>query len=464
VHTPVHPLAQAPMHPLAQATRVDNGDVAMLKQAINHLRGDEPQAAEPLLQQLLTRWPRHGDALHFMGVLRHQQGRSSEGVALIQQALQINPQDLGAWNNLGNVLLTTGDVAAATSAYECAIAAAPGSEGTASAHCNLAAIYCKQDRLEDSVSACRRALALAPDFADAWHRLSLALMQQGKIHEGLVANSRAVLLMPASTQNRQQLIRSLLLLGERERAAQLYRDWLAEEPDNPVVQHQLAACLGETAPPRASDEYVKELFDSFSTSFDAKLEALNYRAPELVAQAVAAALGAAPAAGQATLDIVDVGCGTGLCGPLLRPWARHLAGCDLSEGMLRRALPRRCYDALHQAELMFYLNTQPGQFDVVVSADTLCYFGDLTQVTQAAHRALRAGGCLVYTVEALTDDSGQGQGHQLLVNGRYAHSERHINTTLAQAGFTVHALVSVSLRMEAGRPVVGWLVTAHKTS
>jgi predicted TPR repeat methyltransferase len=450
------------MHHFAQAPRVDNDDVAMLKQAINHLRDEEPQSAEPLLQQLLTRWPRHVDALHFMGVLRHQQGRSSEGVALIQQALQINPQDVGAWNNLGNVLLTTGDVAAATSAYECAIAASPGSEGTASAHSNLASIYCKQDRLEDSVNACRRALALAPDFADAWHRLSLALMQQGKIHEGLVANSRAVLLMPANTQNRQQLIRSLLLLGEKERAAQLYREWLAEEPDNPVVQHQLVACLGETAPVRASDEYVKELFDSFSTSFDAKLEALNYRAPELVTQAVAAALGAAPAAGQATQNIVDVGCGTGLCGPLLRPWARHLAGCDLSEGMLRRAVPRRCYDVLHQAELMFYLNTQPDKFDVVVSADTLCYFGDLTPATQAAHRALRAGGWLVYTVEALDDTATAG--HVLQVNGRYAHSRDHITASLGQAGFMLHALSSETLRMEAGKPVVGWLVTARRAA
>ena len=44
-------------------------------------------------------------------------------------------------------------------------------------------------------------------------------------------------------------------------------------------------------------------------------------------------------AGQAVLDVLDVldlGCGTGLCGPLLRPYARALAGVDLSPQMLER--------------------------------------------------------------------------------------------------------------------------------
>jgi predicted TPR repeat methyltransferase len=457
-----HAPQRQPAHPLTQAPGVDGDAVALLERAIYHLRDDQPQHAEPLLLQVLARWPGHVDALHFLGVLRHQQDRSAEGVALIQQALQLAPQDVGAWNNLGNVLLKQGKVAQATAAYERAIAASSDGQGTASAHSNLATIYRIQDHLDASVSACQRALHLEPDFPDAWYNLSVSLMHQGKIHEGLIANSRAVLLWPQNLQGRQQIIRALLLLGERDRAAVLYREWLAEEPDNVVVQHQLAACLGEAAPERASDDYVKVVFDAFSSSFDVKLEALHYRAPELVTQALAAALGPAPADGQARLDIADAGCGTGLCGPLLRPWAKHLAGCDLSEGMLRRALPRRCYDVLHQAELMFYLNTQPQKFDVVVSADTLCYFGDLTQATQAAHRALRPGGWLIYTVEAL--DSAATDGHRLQVNGRYAHSRDHITVTLEAAGFTLSALSSETLRMEAGKPVRGWLVTAQRAA
>jgi predicted TPR repeat methyltransferase len=246
-----------------------------------------------------------------------------------------------------------------------------------------------------------------------------------------------------------------LLLGEREQAAALYGEWLAEEPDNPVVQHQLAACLGQAVPQRASDAYVEQVFDSFARSFDVKLQSLHYRAPELVTRALAHAVGGEP---RAVLDIVDAGCGTGLCGPGLRPWARRLAGCDLSVGMLRQARPRGLYDVLHKAELVYYLQTQPAAFDGVISADTLCYFGDLDSAMAAAAHALRPGGWCIFTVEALAPDDGSP--HRLQPNGRYAHSAAYLRAVLAQAGFQLHALEAVTLREEAGRPVQGWLVTA----
>src|SRR5262249_19215862 len=160
------------------------------------------------------------------------------------------------------------------------------------------------------------------DFADAWYNLSNVLIAQGKLNEGLLANSRAIALWPHHLQARDQVIRALLLLGERERAAQLYREWLAEEPDNPLAQHHLGACRGEAPPERASDACVQKVFDSFAASFDAKLEKLHYQAPDLVVQA----LGAAAGEPHAALDIVDAGCGTGLCGPLVKPWAKRLAG------------------------------------------------------------------------------------------------------------------------------------------
>lgn len=428
----------------------------MLQAAIEHLRYGRLPEAESGLQAVLKRDPQQFDALHFMGVLRHQQGRSDEGAALITQALQQQPEHAGAWTNLGNVRLASGDTQAAVEAWQRSIAAAPDQPESASPLCNLAGVHRKNGRMAEAEAACRQALAVAPDFAEAWYSLSRLLMERGEIHEGLLANSRAIALWPQHLQAREQVIRALVLLGERERAAGLYRAWLDDEPDNPVVQHQLAACLGQAAPERASDAYVQQVFDHFADSFDAKLEALHYRAPALVTQALADAVG--PPKRQ--LDIVDAGCGTGLCGPLLAPWARRLAGCDLSLGMLRRAQPRGCYHALHQAELMHYLQTQPSRYDVVVSADTLCYFGDLHAALASAYVALRPGGWLVFTVEALPQDADQP--HRLQANGRYAHSESHVLAALEQSGFGRVKIVSDALRSEAARPVNGWLVTGRK--
>jgi len=248
----------------------------------------------------------------------------------------------------------------------------------------------------------------------------------------------------------------LLLQGETAQAVVILRAWLAQEPDNPYVLHHLAACTGEGAPRRASDAYVEKLFDNFAPTFDDKLASLHYRAPQVVADAVAAAL-PAPAAG---LAVADIGCGTGLCGPLLRPWASRLVGCDLSGAMLERASGRGAYDELHKAELTAFLRERPDAFDLVVSADTLNYFGELGEVAEAAHGALRAGGTVVFTLEALA--AGEGATHKLQDNGRYAHDGAHARRVFETAGLRVDAPVQAVLREEKQLPVRGWLMVARR--
>jgi predicted TPR repeat methyltransferase len=429
--------------------------IQALDSAIVALRDERLSGAEAGLRAILQRWPDEPNALHYFGVLRHAQGSSDDAVALIEASLAVLPDNPGAWNNLGNVLLSAGRIDDAARAYESSVSIAPDEPQAADALNNLGTVQRKQGRAAEAEAACRRAVELRPDFADAWYNLSLALMAQGRVHEGLLANSRAMALWPRHLQARDQVIRALLLLGEREQAATLYREWLAQEPDNPVVQHQLAACLGAQAPVRASDAYVQQLFDAFAGSFDAKLEQLHYRAPALVAEALARALGEP----QGALSIVDAGCGTGLCGPLVRPWAERLAGCDLSAGMLRRAKARRVYDVLHQAELAYYLDTQPEAFDVVISADTLCYFGPLEDALDAARRSLRSGGRLIFTVETLTDTDRCA--HRLQPNGRYAHAADYLHDAVARSGLELLALDAVTLRLEAGLPVPGALVAAR---
>lgn len=428
-----------------------------LEQAVDWLRTEQLPAADAALSALLDEQPGHPEVLHFLGILRHAQGRSAEGIALIREAVARCPGHAGMLNNLGNLLFERQKMDAAAEVYEQALAAAgPGHVDSADPLHNLGVIHRLNDRLDQAEHCLRQALALRPDNGPSWYSLSEVLVAAGRVHEGLLANSRAITLLPRESMAREQVIRALVMLGEREQAAALYRDWLREEPDNPIVQHQLAACLGQDAPARASDDYVASVFDSFAPSFDAKLEKLGYRAPQLVADACATVL--RPPGGR--LQVADLGCGTGLCGPLLRPWADRLVGCDLSVGMLRQARQRGVYDQLHKAELVYYLATQPGLFDVLVSADTWCYFGALETAVGAAYAALRPGGWLVFTVEALMDDDVIG--HRLLPHGRYGHSETYLRRRLGHVGFAAVALDQATLRQEAGQPVVGWVVTARR--
>lgn len=448
--------------PIAKAA-AGLGDLPLRDQllaAVGLLRDERMPEAEAAFQRILQRHPKQADALHFMGVMRHTQGRTDEAVTLIHQSLAILPGNATAWNNLGNVLLLAGRFADAGDAYQKAVTLADRGGEEVLALNNLCTLQRNLNRLTESETSARQALERKPDFGDAWYNLSLTLLKQGRVHDALVAHSKAVTNWPQHLQPRHELIRGLMLLGELERAGKLVREWLAEDPANPVAAHLLAACAESQAPERASNAYVEQVFDGFAASFDAKLEKLGYRAPSLVVQALQDAVGAP----KGELTVCDAGCGTGLCGEGLKPFARSLVGCDLSAGMLARAKLLKHYDLLHKAELTYYLDTQPGAFDAVVSADTLCYFGTLESALAAVHRSLKVGGWLVFTVEALPE--GHAQPHVLQANGRYAHAKAYLESVLtqAQAGFSLVRILADTLRMEAGEPVRGWVVSAQRAA
>ena len=414
-----------------------------------HLAG-EFDDAELLYTTLLQRWPDHADVLNHLGVLKHQRGDYPQALALLRRASEHAPGASGVWNNLGNVLMRLGQRDDAEQAFRRSIALADNAQ----AQSNLSRALRRRGAWLDSEAACRRAIELAPESGDGWHNLSLTLLGLNRVPEGILAASKALTLLPPHQRRRDSYARALVLLGEYAQAAALYREWLAGDPGNPYLLHQLAACGDAPAPPRASDAYVELVFDDFASSFDAKLASLNYRAPQLVVDALRAV---APAP-QRQFDIADLGCGTGLCGPLLQAWSRRLCGCDLSGAMLAQAQQRGVYDALDKVELVQYLDADSARFDVLVSADTLCYFGDLSGVARSARTALRAGGWFVFTVEALVEGDAP---FRLCPHGRYAHASRHLESVLDEAGFRRERIEAVVLREEGGRPVHGWLVAAN---
>ena len=424
---------------------------ALLQSAVQALRHEDLAAAQAALTPVLATEPEQIDALHLQGIVHHRQGDTQSALTLMRRALALQPAHSGLRLNLGNVLYESGQTLAAVDAYRALIEIEPGS---AQAWSNLGTALHSLGDLAQARHAWQQAVHFDDGDAEAWYGLSRTLIELGQVYEGLLANSRAVTLQPGQVQAREQVIRALVMLGQRDGAAQLYRDWLTEDPDNAVAQHQLAATLGTDAPARASDAYLLAVFDSVAPQFDRKLAALGYQAPQQVAQAVAA-LQPAPGA----LDVADLGCGTGLCGPALRPWARRLVGCDLSAAMLAQAKRRGCYDQLFQVELAYFLQHEAGAFDLLVSADTLCYFGPLDAVCTAAAAALRSGGAFVFTVEALQDDRAP---FCLQTSGRYAHSDAYLLATLLAEGLAVAACDAVTLRHEAGLPVAGWLVTARR--
>jgi predicted TPR repeat methyltransferase len=421
--------------------------------AIALQQGDELDAAHEVYRRVLETDPRHPDALHFAGVLAHQQGRHDEAVALIERSLAVVPDRADCYSNLGIILQSTGRFDQAIDAYRRAIALEPDH---ANAHNNLGAVL---RAIGDSAGAeadYRAAIAIDPGHIDAFTNLGILLNGMKRTGEAAACFSKVITLRPKHKDARRLLALAHCTLGETEEAVKIFDEWLDDEPDDPIARHLWSACTGREVPPRASDGFVERTFDSFAASFESKLERLSYRAPALVA----AALGATGLEPAKQLDVLDAGCGTGLCASRVVAYARRLTGVDLSDGMLARAKEKNVYDALVKAELTEFLSACHEAFDLIVSADTLVYFGALEGVFAAAARALRPNGVFVFTLEHAVDADSAVES-RLQYHGRYSHARAYVEGTLAAAGFE-SIFTEAELRMEAGAPVAGLVVRARR--
>jgi predicted TPR repeat methyltransferase len=306
---------------------------------------------------------------------------------------------------------------------------------------------------------CRQALREKPTSAEALFTLARIHSERGDDWEGIRLTQAAICYGPQYVPPYRTLAATYYAMGRHAEAAEIYRAWSHIEPNSPEVRHMLAATTGENTPTRCSDDYVHSHFNAFADRFDSVLvKRLRYRGPEVIAQALATHAGTP----EAKLDVLDAGCGTGLCGLTIRPWCRRLVGVDLADKMVERARQRGCYDELAVAELSAFMSSRPGAFDVIVSADVLIYFGALGAPIQAAFEALRPHGLLVVTVEALADNGTDP--FKLEESGRYAHRDTYLREVLGAAKLDVLRIEQDSLRWEGGSKVPFYTVVARKAA
>ncbi|HEY4970392.1 MAG TPA: tetratricopeptide repeat protein [Steroidobacteraceae bacterium] len=390
--------------------------------AIREHRAGRIVEAERAYRALLAERPDDADAAHFLGMLRFQVGEIEEGLALMLRSVEADSANAHAWNNLGNM-------------------------------------YVQMKRDEQAEQAYLRATSLDPRLSAAWYNLARIFARGNQLERALACLRNVTRIVSGFVDALQTLAHVYYKLGRRDEARAVYQQWAEEVPDDPTPRHMLAAATGQGVPERADDRYIVQTFDGFADSFDEQLAGLGYSAPQLVA----ASLIAHPLYLTGRAAVLDAGCGTGWCGPLLRSTAGHLVGVDLSTGMLALARQRGVYDELHEAELTAFILTRPATFDIIVLADVLCYFGRLEPAIRAAHDALLPGGLLCFSVEALAQAPAE-EGFQLGAHGRYSHTQSYLEHVMSGPGFVLSGIEAVVLRQELGEPVTGYLVTGRRAA
>lgn len=377
--------------------------------AAQHLREGRAEKAVPLLEAEKAKHPDDAGVLHLLGIALGQLGKFTTALPMLQRAAELLPNEASVHNNLGNTLAGT-------------------------------------DHDAEAVEAFDRALELQPEHAMAWRNRGAALRRLGRLSDAIDSFDRALAIDPNFVDALTGKSEALEVLGRRQESVELLKQAIEAGGDEPSLRYALAMLDAEPVPGAMPPEFVRKLFDGYADQFDRHLvDKLKYRGPTLMDEAIqAVGLGTG-------MDVVDLGCGTGLCGPLLRPRARRLVGVDLSARMLDKARERGDYDLLEEAEIVAWLQGRSREFDLAVAADVVLYLGDLSGLFAALANALRPGGCFVFSVESWDGEGAFG----LKGTGRFGHSAQLLRETAATAGLEVVRLEDRVLRREGPDDVDG---------
>ncbi|WP_298213257.1 tetratricopeptide repeat protein [Acidovorax sp.] len=307
---------------------------------------------------------------------------------------------------------------------------------------------------EMAVRHLRRGLELVPGDVALRRLLARDLSDQGQHDESLALWSALVDENPADHQSLTGRVQALIAAGKPTDARANAETLLGLAPEDAVYQYYAELARGET-PAQQPAELTRPLFDGMAEFYDMHMvRSLKYQLPKQVADKI---LARHP---DKKLNVLDLGCGTGLLGVCLGRLDGALLGVDLSMKMIEQAARHNVYDRFHTVNLHDALRDTPeGLFQAIAALDVFIYAGDLTEAIPNAYRVLASDGVLIFSCE-VADETGPDLA--LLPSGRYAHKRSHAEALCKAAGFDTVEVEDTVLRHENHQPVHGFIVTAHK--
>ncbi|CAH57739.1 methyltransferase domain-containing protein [Ehrlichia ruminantium] len=139
------------------------------------------------------------------------------------------------------------------------------------------------------------------------------------------------------------------------------------------------------------------------------------------------------------LNILDLGCGTGICGQFLKMKniGNHITGIDLSNKMINIARGcfvngKQAYNELIHMSIYNFLKKNQGQkkYDVIILTEVLQYIGSLHYIFKLLKTALETDGIIIGLARRK-----KGSGFQFINEGDFfCHSDEYIKLSIKELG------------------------------
>ncbi len=421
------------------------------------LKLNELDAAAQHFQAVTRLRPDASAKAHFqLAHLHYQKAEYDDAEEAYSAALLQEPLNVDAYTNLGAVHLKKDNLQEAILCFANALRI---DEKHIEARNNLAATLMEDDRYPEAAWHYQELLKYAPNDAEAHYNLGVAFMMMAELEQAQSHLTAAIKLQPLHLNAHSNLGAIALRQQHREEALSHYLFALKIDPDNSAIRYSIAALTGAEAPLVAPLQYVKNLFDNYARHFEQHVtDVLRYQVPGLLYQAVIQCLENEKKQ-DVTLDVLDIGCGTGLSGAAFYPLSKHMVGIDVSSRMLAEARKKTIYAELHEGNLTELLPEYHQAFDLIVAAEVFVYFGDLTSLFQQCYEALRKDGLLAFSVECGLPSANNSQinqlGYGLQVTARYAHTDAYIHRLALDMHYKIISHERAVIRLHDDKPLEG---------
>ena len=227
----------------------------MLKESIEHHRLGRLDEAEQGYREHLEGQPDDAEALHLLGLLRHQRGATAEAEDLLTRAHALAPDKAGIELSLGTLRFQTGDFDAARAHYEQALALDPN---IGTAHSGLGQIALMRGERETAEQHFRIALRAGED-AQALAGLGALLLEREDLDAALRHLGRAADLAPNDPIIQMTLGRAFARRGTDAFAEKAFENALRVKPDLFAARQALGALTLKARRTREADSHYRAL-------------------------------------------------------------------------------------------------------------------------------------------------------------------------------------------------------------